>query len=100
MSSRYPNRNSKLLHCSSRRSKTAVQTPLLMYSEKQFLMQLLHIGVQLCAVLATRTSRKKQKRNMQPTYHRASLHSPLCSTKTTAWKQILLCGNSSDFLIP
>lgn len=53
-------------------------------------------GVAVTAIVA---ARKKQKRNRQPTFHRNALHHPLCSTHTTAWRQILSCGSSSDFLV-
>lgn len=56
-------------------------------------------GAAIIAVLATRTLQMERKRNMHPTYHLALLHSPLPSTETTEWKQVLSCENSSDVLI-
>lgn len=40
----------------------------------------------------------EKKRANQPKDHRTALHSSLCSSHATAWRQILSCDSFSDFL--
>lgn len=51
------------------------------------------------AIVAVECERVKKRRRVKATFHRCALHSPLCSIHTTAWRQLLSCGTSSDFLI-
>lgn len=55
----------------------------------------------ICALAIRRRKRaiRKPQRALQPRYRRAALLPPISSRHTTAWRQILSCGTSSDFLV-
>eukprot|EP00171_Calliarthron_tuberculosum_P005428 IDg5428t1 len=54
----------------------------------------------MCAAFAKQKRQKRTyKRAPQPRYPRRALLRPISSIHTTAWRQILSCGSSSDFLV-
>lgn len=50
------------------------------------------------ASLASAAENETPRRRPQPHFHRAALLSPIHSASTTAWRQILTSGSSSDFI--
>lgn len=55
------------------------------------------VGTTIAAV-ASRVQKRKRYRGRQPKYHRRGLLKPISSDSTTAWRQVLSCGSSSDFI--